>query len=263
MNGEAVVAELKRARKYRALAESTLARAAEDSLRRSRRGLDAAKLAKRRLHQAFGAYWPGRGDEKAARLLEGLSRGAPAAEVERRCRAVLSCHASTAERMPVVERMYRDIFARVPAARRIADLCCGLDPFALPFMPLPEGFSYRAFDADGRVTELVRRFFGLIGPHCGVETVDVISEPPRVEADLTFLLKSLPCLEQQEEGAGRRLLAGIESGAVAVSFPARSLGGREKGMRENYEKEWTPVFAEMGYRAERIEYPRETVYLLV
>ena len=61
----------------------------------------------------------------------------------------------------------------------------------------------------------------------------VSSGPPEASADMVLLLKAIPCLEQEEPGAGKRLLRSLDAPVVVVSFPARSLGPR-------YKVEWGP-----------------------
>jgi 16S rRNA (guanine(1405)-N(7))-methyltransferase len=75
-------------------------------------------------------------------------------------------------------------------------------------------------------------------------------------------LKAIPCLDQQEPGAGRRLLHSLDAPVVVVSFPARSLGGREKGMRETYDRMLRQMVEGSGRGIEMRSYPTETVYRL-
>jgi 16S rRNA (guanine(1405)-N(7))-methyltransferase len=129
-------------------------------------------------------------------------------------------------------------------------------------MPLREGFRYRAIDVDGRLVELLANYLARFPAKCEAGTDDLVAGRSVIEADLVLLLKSIPCLERQESGAGVRLLDRVRARSVAVSFPAKSLGGRAKGMRENYERTWRPRFEEMGYAVMRFAYAAETVYVL-
>ncbi|MCZ2142798.1 MAG: hypothetical protein LC102_05170 [Ignavibacteriales bacterium] len=53
--------------------------------------------------------------------------------------------------------------------------------------------------------------------------------------DVVFLFKTLSCIERQEKGSAQRILSNaLAAKSVAVSFPSLSIGGREKGMSENY-----------------------------
>ena len=85
---------------------------------------------------------------------------------------------------------------------------------------------------------------------------------PAEPADVAFLLKMLPSLEQQEKGSSARLLGALRAPFVVVSFPTESLGGREKGMRVHYASFADNIAQEYGCLAATIEHPSETFYVL-
>ena len=76
------------------------------------------------------------------------------------------------------------------------------------------------------------------------------------------MLKTLPCLERQAPGAALRLLRSLEAPRVVVSFPALSLGGYAKGMRENYDATMRALAERLGRPCQRLDFPTETFYLL-
>ena len=78
--------------------------------------------------------------------------------------------------------------------------------------------------------------------------------------DVVFLLKSLPCLEQQEKGFGARLLREANARFAVISFPARSIGGRDKGMVRHYERFMKKMAGELGLSVSKHVYPTETFY---
>ena len=79
---------------------------------------------------------------------------------------------------------------------------------------------------------------------------------------MVLLLKLLPTLEQFDRGSALDLLRRVRARCLVVSFPAKSLGGREKGMRSHYAALWLPQFAQLGYAIVTLAFPNETVYLL-
>jgi 16S rRNA (guanine(1405)-N(7))-methyltransferase len=259
-----IVHRLRESRRYGSLSEPTLVRVARWSAGAHRGRQAALKAAKRKLHQAYGAYLsPGAvaAAERAAALIS--EAGLSDAEQRTLCLEVLRLHASTAERVPFVDRFYADLLDGLPDVRSIVDLACGLNPFALPWMDLPAAASYLAVDVDERLA----RVFDRLGHAWSVGlrglTRDLTGGPPEAAADVVLLLKAIPCLEQQEPGAGRRLLRSLGAPVVVVSFPARSLGGREKGMRENYDRMLREMVEGSGRDIHVRSYPTETVYRLV
>ncbi len=259
---EKLVGELRGTKKYRYLCDQTLNRVAGDALARYRKDRVAVKMAKRKLHQIFGSYIEGLELKLAEELLADLPSATDANALRSACQKVLACHTSSAARLPFMDNLYAEISKRVPRPRTIIDLCCGLHPFALPWM-LPWGLSrYDAYDIDTRIVSLINQFFSRFKGEFRAEAHDVVPSVPGREADVVFLMQALPCLEQQEKGAARRMLSSLRARYVVVSFPTQSLGGRKKGMRSFYETVWLPEFRKLGFSSETLDFPSETFYVL-
>jgi 16S rRNA (guanine(1405)-N(7))-methyltransferase len=265
---EAVAAEALRSRRYRWVAPELVERLAVEALAGTRRPADAVKRLKRRLHQVCGAFvWEMRPEAVLAEMRAAHAREGPDG-LRAVCRQALSRHASTRERLPVLESFYPAIFARTGTPGRVLDLACGLGPLAWPWMGLPPQTVYVAYDVDRRLVELVDGLLTLCDvPHVAALR-DVVGRPPDEPADVALLLKSAPCLEQQDPGGTRRLLGALNARRLAVSFPTRSLGGADRGMTAHYRAQldgllagtpWEPALPE---GVQRIEFPSETVYLL-
>jgi 16S rRNA (guanine(1405)-N(7))-methyltransferase len=267
-----IVRGLRESRRYGGLSEPTLIRVARWSLRTRGGRQSALKAAKRKLHQVYGAYLAPSAIATAERVAGRLTAGGLSEEEQRSlCLEVLRQHASTAERLPFLERFYADLLGGLPPVGSVVDLACGLNPFAIPWMGLPAGTAYLAVDIDERLAAALTRlnsslpFAGRAGEGVSVTGLahDLAGGPPRTAGDLVLLLKAMPCLEQQEPGAGGRLLRSLDAPCVVVSFPARSLGGREKGMRPTYDRMLTKMVEGTGRSIETREYPTETVYRLL
>jgi 16S rRNA (guanine(1405)-N(7))-methyltransferase len=261
-----VVRGLLDSRKYRHLSLPTLVRVARWALRGHPHPQEALKAAKRKLHQVYSAYLQPQAvgaAQQAAQQLE--SRALPSEEQRAICLDLLGQHASTAERLPFLERFYSEIFAGLPPVRSVHDLACGLNPFALPWMPLAEGAEYLAVDVDERLTAVFDRLGSVWPVWLRGHTHDLAGGPlndPGGPADVVLLLKAIPCLEQQEAGAGWGLLDSLDVPCVVVSFPARSLGGRDKGMQQTYDRRLREKVRGSGRPIEAWAYPTEVVYRL-
>ncbi|MGH2350047.1 MAG: 16S rRNA methyltransferase [Chloroflexota bacterium] len=257
-----VAAEVLRSRRYRWIAPDLVRRLVREEVPRSRNRADTVKRTKRRLHQSFGAYvWDIRPDEALAQLRAARDTG-DEARLRDACREILSRHASTRERLPVLDRFYPEVFQITGAPQVLIDVACGLGPLALPWMSLPPGASYLAFDIDRRLIELVDGFLDLCGvPHL-TEVRDVAAQPPATPADVALLLKTAPCLEQQHAGSARRLIAALHARHIVLSFPTRSLGGASKGMVEHYRDQLTTMVVGSDWRITELLFPPELVYVL-
>jgi 16S rRNA (guanine(1405)-N(7))-methyltransferase len=239
-----------------------LNRVADWALDRHPRDREALKAAKRKLHQVHGAYLLDLDFDRIATEIDRLPPDADVEAARKLSKEVLESHASTAERLEILDRIYVDLFQITGPPTSVLDVACGLNPFSLPWMHLQPGVPYRAIDIDGRLITLADRFLARARPGAIAECRDVLDGSCRLEADVVLMMKSLPCLEQQRGGAAVELLSRITARRIAVSFPTRSLGGLEKGMAEHYAAIVSRIADASGYEVQRISYPTETVYVL-
>ena len=255
-------------RKYGRVHAGVLERVARRSLANHGRR-DALKAAKRSLHELAGAFLDADSCRRAERLVRSME-DAGAEERRKVCRAVLGLHASSAERLPVIEELYERVWQAAADARgvprsapvRVLDLACGLGPFALPWMGLAPGSSYRGVDADGRVVDLARAALPHLEVHALCEPPEVevgdVLEPPAAlgGTDVVLMLKSLPTLERLEPGAGVDLVRRLTAPVLVISTATGSLGGR-RHLRHDELIERT--LAAGGRRAARFEMAGEAV----
>jgi 16S rRNA (guanine(1405)-N(7))-methyltransferase len=94
------------------------------------------------------------------------------------------------------------------------------------------------------------------------KTCNVIHYCPAQKVDVAFILKAIPCLEQVNKAAGLRLLETINADHLVVSFPAHSLGGKQKGMLTNYEARFYQLVRHKPWSIQRFAFPGELVFLV-
>ena len=255
-----IVGSLSHTRKYARLCEDTLTRVARWAVVRYPAEKDALKAAKTKLHQVYGAYTSGpdlRDLEARVRSLAGSTEDA----VRPVSWEALQQHVSTVERAGFMKDLYPALFAGFPAPSSIADFCCGRHPFSIPWMPIDRTVRFHAYDIDRELVGCINDYFEALGRPRLAECRDLIAPVPDVTVDLAFILKSLPCLEQQEKGASRRILQEVNARRIVVSFPAFSLGGRSKEMYQHYGRFIRDAAEDLGALSE-LRYPNETFYLL-
>ena len=259
---QGIVEQLGRSKKYGHLCEDTLLHVVDRACQGHPTAKAALKAAKRKLHQVFGAYSERVDYARIEGIVDGLDRSTPDDGVRAACREILAFHASTADRLPIVDLLYPSLFRETGRPHRVVDLACGLHPFALPWMGLDPEARYDAYDIDGRLAAPVNAFLEVLGRVPGMVCRDVLVSPPEARADMALLLQSIPCLEQQERGAGVRLLKRIRAECFVVSFPCQSLGGRAKGMAQHYEGLASRMADQLHFSVKKLAYPRETFYVL-
>ncbi|SHG12168.1 class I SAM-dependent methyltransferase [Streptoalloteichus hindustanus] len=259
-----VMAAVRSSRRYQSVAPETVRRLAANALVASRGDLaEAVKRTKRSLHEVFGAYLPS--PPKYDALLRQLRDAVDAGDDEA-VRAVLhramSTHASTRERLPILEEFYREVFARLDAPTSVRDLACGMNPLAAPWMPGSDAFTYHASDIDTRLTEFLAAALETLGVAHDVRVRDLMTGVGEVATDVTLLLKTLPCIEAQGRGQGWDLIDAIRSPVVVVSFPTKSLGQRSKGMFNTYSANFGAWLENRPHDVEQVEFRNELVYFV-
>ncbi len=256
--------------KYRNVMPGLIREIGRVELAKGRSWKEAVKAVKNKLHQVAGAYGEGVGEgsnRPYERWLMELREAAGSRDMEavkEVCRRIMGSHASTRERLPILEEFYGRIFEELPPVRSVIDVACGLNPLAIPWMGLAEGTRYWAYDiyADMMI------FLDWVVEELGVDgwglTWDVIAEPPVPieEVDLALVLKAVPCLEQIDKSAGRRLLDGLRAKHMVASFPVASLGGRDKGMAANYEARFWELAEGRGWEVKKLLFRTELAFVV-
>jgi 16S rRNA (guanine(1405)-N(7))-methyltransferase len=259
----ALVAAVREGAKYRHLDTGLVETVAAAEMAKGRSFKECVKATRNKLHQVAGAYLPDRPDYAAWQRQ--MAQAAGVEEQRAALRHVMAHHASTRERLPLLENFYSTLFVGLPPIHTLLDLACGLNPLATPWMPLAEGATYYGCDIyQDEIDFLNGVFLSGVLPVMGVQGQAFISNllqatPPQ-RADVALLLKTIPCLEQMDKKIGSRLLAEINAPVLVVSFPARSLGGQSKGMVQNYAEHFAQLVAEQPWRITRFDFPTEMVF---
>ena len=260
---DALVAAVAGSPRYRAVSPTLIAALGRRELARRPSLAAAIKGTKSALHQAGGAYLEPRMPYSA--WLQRLARahaGADEAELRATCRLAMRHHASTRERLPVLETFYATALADLPPIQSVIDVACGLNPLAAPWMNLAAGATYRALDIYADMAAFLGAALPLLGLSGRAEVCDIVHTPVAGSADVALLLKVLPLLEHQGKGAGLRLLRALDVPLLLVSFPARSLGGHDRGMPRTYEESFQALAAAEGWTLRRHAFPTELAFLV-
>ena len=259
MTQNRIVEELKASRKYGSVCNEVLIRIASWAAGVTTSERQAVKAAKRKLHQIHGCYFDTACRRTLTRHIEHLCSDQPEHEIKSVCHDILALHQSTRERLPILDSAFRTVLGDVSGVGSVLDIACGLNPFAIPWMKLPADTRYTAVDIDTDLIESINRFLGAVRRPQTALCRDVMV-PAKYSTDIALILKALPCFEQQEKGAALRLLSSIEAQRIIISFPARSVSGREKGMRIHYGAFVDKLADQLGVSYRRFDFATETFY---
>ncbi len=229
-----------------------------------RRGLkEAVKATRNKLHQVGASFQET--PIPYAQLLQELDKlpvqmTDPATLVG--LKRFMGYHASTRERLPALEKLFNESLASIAPIRSVLDIACGLNPLAIPWMPLSETCTYQALDIYSNLVNFLNQFFEKYAINGHAEVSDVLQSLPTQPVHLALILKTLPCLEQINKQAGKQLLENIQAENLLVSFPSHGLGGRSKGMLQNYEAHFRELTAGKPWQVQRFEFTGELVFLV-
>ncbi|MBE3560216.1 MAG: Rmt family 16S rRNA (guanine(1405)-N(7))-methyltransferase [Ktedonobacteraceae bacterium] len=257
-----LIADVLSSAKYRDVSPAFVRHIGMQELGRRRNLKEAVKETKNRLHQVSGAYL---GREHYARWLAEIRqavRSGDEHELRAACRLVMSHHASTQERLPLLDTFYRSVLADYAPIHSVLDVACGLHPLAIPWMPLAQDARYYAYDIHQDMLNFLQECMHIMGVQGEVQCCDVTQTCPQQEAEVALVLKTLPCLEQVDKLAGERLLRELRARRLVVSFPVRSLGGRKKGMAEHYEKHFYEMLGEEVGTVKKFLFETELVFVV-
>lgn len=230
-----VFEEVIKSKKYSELDRDIVMRICEEVSHKYPKKKEAIKAAKNQLHiihesfllnDCYKLTYSLLAEAKESIQQQGLSKDL--------CRQILSLHASTKERLEHIEEIYLWLSNIIENNQTIVDVGCGFNPFAtLFFTKMPD--NYWAYDISNESIALLNYYFSLSnlsGYHAGI--LDAVVGIPKEYADVLLAFKLLPLLQQQKKGRAFSFLEAANYKKAIVSFPIKSLSGKEKGMLEFY-----------------------------
>lgn len=212
-------------KKYSDVCPDTIRRVITECEGRYKKAKDMEKAVREKLHGITSAF----NDiaENPAQLCEAMADS-------EKLESLLKQHASTRERLPLtaMDALYTQIFAITGTPAKILDLACGLNPLYL-LHRMNGACSITGVDVskscvsmlDWAAEENVQGVWG-----------DLLCENaiPAERFDIALLFKILPLLDRQRSGAAMDVMNRINAKYLVISFPTRTLGGRNVGMEGNY-----------------------------
>ena len=249
--------------RYKNISDDLIRQVGSQELSKGRTFKEAVKATRNKLHQVGGAFqelvidYPSWNKELAA-----VSTVEDDPELRKFCTRMMALHVSTRERLPILETFFSTTLGGLGPIHSIMDLACGLNPLALPWMPLAADVVYYGCDIYHDMADFLNTFITHLGRKGKVTCSNLVGEIPTQQVQVALLLKILPCLEQVDKTIGNRLLDGIKAEHLLVSFPAHSLGGRSKGMVKNYSNNFSELIADQPWKVQRFQFSSELVYLL-
>jgi len=249
--------------KYRSITPSLVSDLCREAFSKGLKGKSAVKAVRNKLHQVGGAYFRRKMDyQEAERELTNLPDDLESEQARQFCTQLMQVHASTAERLTILPTFFQTCLSPIAPVRSILDLACGLTPLALSWMPLAKGVSYQCCDIYLDMIRFLQSFFDHFHINGTANPCNLGSETPEAQAQVAFLLKSIPCLEQLDKAIPLRLMEQIRTEHILVSFPVRSLGGQKKGMPGFYRNHFLEIVTKKHWTVQEFTFPTELAFLV-
>ena len=225
---DSLIDTILQSRKYRHLAipTETVRDLLEQELPHYRTQKEAVEVVRKKLHNIIAAYLGDPNYPTASKQLDDAYASADPEKMRQVCRSILEMHASSRERLPILDGFYERLFSITGKPKTLLDLACGLNPFSLPWMGLPADIRYYAYDIHQPRLELINHFFSLQGLQpLGIKQ-DILVNPPQIEAEVALFFKEAHRFEQRQHGCNRKLWCALRVRYLLVSLPTNSLSGR-------------------------------------
>jgi len=246
---------------YQDIHMDVIRRVCETEGRKGLQGRELGKSIRSRLHQIGGAYLPTNLDPEIFKTeLAVLPRDITSSEIRQFCLKKMEQHASTKERLPLLDHFFQEIMAGLPVIHSVLDLACGLTPLSLPWMPLEPDTPYTAVDMYNRMAVNLQEFFDHTRIPGKAVVADIVTFPLEQSYDVVLLLKTLPCLEQQGKGMAAALVNRLKAKTIIISYPLRTLGGSRKGLGATYETDFNRLAEGRNWQISRFEFTNELVF---
>ena len=260
---EEIIAGVKEASKYRNIHDDLIRRIAIIELPKGRSRKETIKAVKNKIHQVGSAYQPQTIDyTHLIRQMESLPREIQDPSVKQYCMEVMKMHTSTRERLNILDQFYKTTLSGFTAISSLLDVACGLNPLALAWMPLASDCRIEVCDIYRDQIDFLNHFFEYFRINGKAVCCDLTQELPVENFQIALVLKTIPCLEQIDKTIGTRLLSGLNAQNILVSFPAKSLSGRNKGMREYYSSHFEDIIAKNSWQTTVFSFNNEEAFLV-
>ncbi len=223
-----IVEEILASRKYRDLSippETVTDLIAREWPRHAKRP-DALQAIRHKLHNIIAPYLGDPNYHAAQGSLSAAFASGQPDQVKTACLELLSAHASTRERIPLLETFYPRLWAVTGQPQVVLDLACALHPFGLPWMGLPAAVRYHAYDLHQPRLDCINHFFNLQNLPPLAEKRDILVSPPDVVADVAFFFKEAHRFDQRQKGCNRAFWQALKVRWLLVSLPSENLTGR-------------------------------------
>jgi 16S rRNA (guanine(1405)-N(7))-methyltransferase len=260
---DSIVNEILTSSKYRSntISEETIHDVVVREYASGKKRKEIVKNSKRKLHNIVASYLGDVDYQDAYQRLNDAFKSGEQDAIRNVCESIMTQHASTKERLPYLDILYKTLFDKCGKPARILDLACGLHPFAFPWMGLPVTTQYFAYDVNKPRISLINHFLSLSSLSPLAQAEDILVNTPPQEADIAFIFKEVHRFEQRRQGSSRELINQLNTRTVAISLPVESLRNRNN-LLESYKRLFMKNILQDGWEIEEVQIGNEFFFCI-
>lgn len=260
---EKLVNQVQDSAKYRLILKDLVENIARNELSKGRSWKGTVKAVRNKLHQVGGAYQPlGIDYEQLNSELKSLPHDLKSPEAKRFLIQTMGLHASTRERLQIMDQFFHETLSSLAPITSILDVACGLNPLALAWMPVSDSVQITVCDIYTDQMDFLNAYFEHFHINGKAYCCDLTQQIPSEKTQVAFVLKTIPCLEQIDKNIGSKLIESLPSENLLVSFPAQSLTGKQKGMRQFYSEHFQSLLKGTSWKTTTFSYQNEQAFLI-
>jgi 16S rRNA (guanine(1405)-N(7))-methyltransferase len=129
-------------------------------------------------------------------------------------------------------------------------------------MPVTSSVQLTVCDIYVDQIEFLNAFFEHFNINGKAYCCDLTQQIPQEKAQIGLVLKTIPCLEQIDKNIGSKILQDLPCQNLLASFPAVSLSGKKKGMRQFYSEHFQTLLHNTGWDVSTFSFPNEQAFLI-
>jgi 16S rRNA (guanine(1405)-N(7))-methyltransferase len=260
---EKLVQQVQSSAKYSSIYPDLVSHIAEIELKKGRSWKVTVKAIRNKLHQVGAAYQEQEINyDRLASEMRSYPHDLQLPEVKRYLIQTMSLHASTKERLHLLDSFFMETLSSLQPVTSVLDVACGLNPLAYGWMPLSADAQITVCDIYLDQIEFLNVFFDHFGINGKAFCCDLTRSVPQEKAQVGLVLKTIPCLEQIDKNIGIKVLQGLQCDNLLVSYPAQSLGGKKKGMRNFYSAQFEQILKATDWKYSTHSFRNEEAFLI-
>jgi len=248
---------------YQSIHSGFVYRVIKQEIQRRNSQKEVLKAVLSRLHQVTSGYVTRKINyDKWGEELDNLPHDLNSLILRNFCINKMAEHASTRERLTILEDFYQQSLSSLAPIQSILDVGCGINPLAIPWMPISTNVKYMGIDIFSQMINFLNHFMKHIAIQGEINCGDILEVDTLKPAQIVFALKMLPLLEKVEKGITQQWLDSLPAENLLVSYPIASLGGKSKGMRQNYTNQFARLIQGKKWKVQQFDFPSELVFLI-